>query len=138
MRATYRPVSINQIQNTRTKHQQIANSERNCRQDRADPMHVCSGTPSVKQIISIPSVVRHSQSTPIHFNTGEGGLVFLGIGIGVVLATLIFIVMDRMIYRRKTLRRRTEGDFTPLPPEERLWPAMLGSVLLPISLFWFG
>ena len=73
-----------------------------------------------------------------HFNTGEGGLVFLGIGIGVVLATLIFIVMDRMIYRRKTLRRRTEGDFTPLPPEERLWPAMLGSLLLPISLFWFG
>ncbi|KAK5328399.1 hypothetical protein LTR93_002184 [Exophiala xenobiotica] len=73
-----------------------------------------------------------------HFNTGEGGLVFLGIGVGVVLATLIFIVMDRLIYRRKTLRRRAEGDFTPLPPEERLWPAMLGSVLLPISLFWFG
>lgn len=73
-----------------------------------------------------------------HFNTGEGGLVFLGIGMGVVLATLIFIIMDRLIYRKKTLRKRAQGDFSPLPPEERLWPAMLGSFLLPISLFWFG
>jgi MFS family permease len=73
-----------------------------------------------------------------HFNTGEAGLVFLGIGTGVVLATGIFIVMDLLIYRRKTLARRSKGDHTPLPPEERLWAAMLGSFLLPVSLFWFG
>ncbi|KIW11550.1 hypothetical protein PV08_10851 [Exophiala spinifera] len=72
------------------------------------------------------------------FNQGESGLVFLGIGAGVIIAGAIFIVMDRLMYRKKTLKRRATGDFNPLPPEERLWPAMLGSVLLPVGLFWFG
>lgn len=73
-----------------------------------------------------------------HFNTGESGLVFLALGLGCVSATLIFIGMDRIIYRKKTLQRRARGDFTPLPPEERLWAAMVGSFCLPISLFWFA
>ncbi|EXJ89921.1 hypothetical protein A1O3_02988 [Capronia epimyces CBS 606.96] len=73
-----------------------------------------------------------------HFNTGESGLVFLGIGVGTFLASLIFVLIDRLRYRRKTLRRRAAGDFRPLPPEERLWAAMLGSILLPVGLFWFA
>jgi MFS family permease len=73
-----------------------------------------------------------------HFNTGESGLSFLGIGIGVIISTGIFILMDRLIYRKKTMERRKSGDMTQLPPEERLYPAMLGSMLLPISLFWFA
>ncbi|KIX00893.1 uncharacterized protein Z518_09958 [Rhinocladiella mackenziei CBS 650.93] len=73
-----------------------------------------------------------------HFNTGESGLVFLGIGIGVVSATVIFIVLDRLTYRKKTYKKQAQGDFTPLPPEERLWAAMLGSFLLPLGLFWFA
>lgn len=73
-----------------------------------------------------------------HFNTGESGLVFLGIGIGVCLASLIFILIDRLIYRKKTLKKQAAGDFVPLPPEERLWAAMLGSFLLPVGLFWFA
>lgn len=73
-----------------------------------------------------------------HFNTGESGLVFLGLGIGVVTATLVFILMDRLTYRKKTLKKRAQGDFTPLPPEERLGAAMLGSFLLPAGLFWFA
>ncbi|KIV96177.1 hypothetical protein PV10_00076 [Exophiala mesophila] len=73
-----------------------------------------------------------------HFNTGESGLVFLAIGLGVVISTMTFIVFDLYTYRPQTLRKRATGDFTPLPPEARLQPAMLGSVLLPISLFWFG
>jgi len=73
-----------------------------------------------------------------HFNTGEAGLVFLGIGIGVVLGTLIAIAIDQLIYRKKTLEKQAQGDFTPLLPEERLYAAMLGSCLLPIGLFWFA
>jgi multidrug resistance protein len=73
-----------------------------------------------------------------HFNAGEGGLVFLGLGLGVISATIIFTIMDRMIYRRKTLAMRANGDFSHLPPEERLYPAMIGAFLLPIGLFWFA
>ncbi|KIW43435.1 uncharacterized protein PV06_04541 [Exophiala oligosperma] len=89
---------------------------------------------------AFPLVFQHAvpQIRIYNFNQGESGLVFLGIGAGVIIAAAIFIVMDRLTYRRKTLKRRATGDFTPLPPEERLWPAMLGSVLLPVGLFWFG
>lgn len=73
-----------------------------------------------------------------HFNTGESGLVFLAIGLGVVISTLTFILIDLYTYRQKTHKKRASGDFTHLPPEARLQPAMLGSVLLPISLFWFA
>jgi len=73
-----------------------------------------------------------------HFNTGEAGLVFLGLGFGVSGATLLFIYIDRVTYRKTTLARRASGDMTRLPPEERLYAAMVGSLLLPVSLFWFA
>lgn len=73
-----------------------------------------------------------------HFNTGESGLVFLGLGLGVVIATAFFIVINSLIYTKKTMKKRAQGDFSPLPPEERLYCAMIGSFLLPISLFWFA
>jgi hypothetical protein len=72
------------------------------------------------------------------FNTGESGLTFLGIGLGCCIATGIFITIDRLTYRKKTLAARAKGDMSPLPPEERLHAAMLGSFLLPIGLFWFA
>jgi MFS family permease len=73
-----------------------------------------------------------------HFNTGESGLAFLGIGIGCVLATGLFILIDRLVYRKKTMERRARGDVTHLPPEERLYAAIVGSFFLPIGLFWFA
>jgi MFS family permease len=73
-----------------------------------------------------------------HWNTGETGLSFLGIGIGCVLATGLFILIDRLNYRKKTLRRRAAGDMSHLPPEDRLVAAIVGSFLLPLSLFWFA
>jgi MFS family permease len=73
-----------------------------------------------------------------HFNIGESGLTFLGIGLGCSIATGVFIVTDRLTYRKKTLAARAKGDMSPLPPEQRLHSAMLGSFLLPISLFWFA
>ena len=73
-----------------------------------------------------------------HFNTGEEGLAFLGLGLGVVIATILFIVINSLIYKKATLKRQASGDSTPLPPEERLYGAMIGSFLLPIGLFWFA
>jgi hypothetical protein len=76
--------------------------------------------------------------TQYDFNTGEAGLVFLAIGTGCLIATPTFILLDRATYRRKLLTRLAAQNTTPLPPEERLYAAMLGSLLLPTSLFWFG
>ena len=72
------------------------------------------------------------------FNTGESGLTFLGIGIGNVIAMLTIILIDRLTYRKWTLAARARGDVTPLTPENRLYSAMLGSLLIPVSVFWFA
>lgn len=73
-----------------------------------------------------------------HFNTGESGLTFLGIGVGNVVATLTIILIDRLTYRKWTLAAQARGDMTQLEPEHRLYNAMLGSFLIPVSVFWFG
>jgi MFS family permease len=73
-----------------------------------------------------------------HFNLGETGLTFLGIGIGCLLASLSYIVTDRLTYRKWTLAAQAKGDMTPLAPEHRLYGAMIGSFMLPLGLFWFA
>jgi hypothetical protein len=65
-------------------------------------------------------------------------LVFLALGLGVAIATALFIVINNVTYKKETLMRQARGDFTPLPPEERLYAAMIGSFLLPVGLFWFA
>ena len=73
-----------------------------------------------------------------HLSLGKIGLTFLGIGGGCIIAVLIFFVLDRVTYQKWTLEKRARGDMTPLPPEYRLPASMIGSVLLPIGLFWFA
>ena len=73
-----------------------------------------------------------------HFSLGESGLSFLGIGVGCVLATLAYILLDRLTYRKWTLAAQAKGNMTPLSPENRLYAAMIGSFLLPLGLFWFA
>jgi hypothetical protein len=73
-----------------------------------------------------------------HFNLGEGGLSFLGIGIGCVLATSLYVLIDRMTYQKWTYAAQVKGNMTPLDPEHRLYAAMIGSFLLPLGLFWFA
>jgi hypothetical protein len=70
-----------------------------------------------------------------HFNPGESGMAFFGVGIGVLLGVASAIIGDRLIYRKK-LDAATANGTLPLPPEERLFPAMFGSFGLPIGLFW--
>jgi len=69
-------------------------------------------------------------------NPGESGMAFFGVGIGVLLGVASAIVGDRLIYRKK-LDAATANGTLPLPPEERLFPAMVGSLGLPIGLFWY-
>ena len=65
------------------------------------------------------------------WNIGVGALPFLAVTVGVIVGVAI------LIFHTKTrMQRRLQMDGEV--PEERLIPMMLGSVLLPIGMFWFG
>ncbi|KAF2235189.1 MFS general substrate transporter [Viridothelium virens] len=70
------------------------------------------------------------------FDLGEIGLTFLGMGIGVLLASAGIVLIDRHFYRKRFQKARLRGE--KLAPEHRLYIAMVGSILLPVSLFWFA
>ncbi|BCS19662.1 MFS transporter [Aspergillus puulaauensis] len=77
--------------------------------------------------------------TTHEMNLWQAGLTFLGIIIGMVLGAAMSPVWvrvrqrltDRSQVKDPTQARRTE-------PEYQLPPAILGGVLIPIGLFWFG
>ncbi|KAH8676155.1 major facilitator superfamily domain-containing protein [Xylariales sp. PMI_506] len=72
--------------------------------------------------------------TTYKFTLIQSGLVFLGIALGCCLGTAKIVLCDKLLYRPKA------QHFPPhqIPPEYRLYPAMIGSICLPIALFWFG
>ncbi|KAK4503365.1 hypothetical protein PRZ48_004280 [Zasmidium cellare] len=72
------------------------------------------------------------------FGLGQIGLTFLGIGVGCLVGCLFIILFFRLFYIPKVVRARKAGNGQTVPPETRLWIAMIGSIMLPISLFWFG
>ena len=68
-----------------------------------------------------------------HFNQKEVGLTFLGILLGFVFAIITFGVFDATLYRQAAAKAKGIPE-----PEHRLYAAMLGSIMLPIGLFWFA
>lgn len=60
------------------------------------------------------------------FNTWQYGLTFLGIGLGVLLAVLTAMIVNRVYYLKHHHRVQREGKRAP-PPEYRLMCAQLGS-----------
>lgn len=68
-----------------------------------------------------------------HFNSKEVGLAFIGILVGFLLAIASFGIFDATLYKRAF--SSTNGSPAP---EHRLYSALLGSILLPIGLFWFA
>ena len=67
------------------------------------------------------------------FGLGATGLCFLGITFGLCLGCALYLIQDRLIYQPAHVRHN--GD---PPPELRLVPAMIGSFLMPLGLFWFA
>ncbi|WPH04826.1 Hypothetical protein R9X50_00772300 [Acrodontium crateriforme] len=76
--------------------------------------------------------------TEIHgVSQGITGLCFLGIIIGLFGATALVPLIYKWAKRDLELIREAGGD--RLPPEFRLWIAMLGgAIAIPVSLFWMG
>ncbi|EPY51058.1 MFS transporter [Schizosaccharomyces cryophilus OY26] len=66
------------------------------------------------------------------FNQGEQGLSFIGIGIGILLATSSTPII---YYYYSKNYKKMNGN---VPPEYRLYPLFIGCFLLPIGLFWFA
>ena len=64
---------------------------------------------------------------------GEVGLCFLGIAMGLFAGCGIYLLQDRVYYA--PARKKHNGS---PPPEVRLMPAMIGSGLMPLGLFWFA
>lgn len=67
------------------------------------------------------------------FSLGQTGLCFLGIAGGLLIGCFIYLVQDRLVYRPAY-----EKHAGSPPPEIRLVPAMIGSFLMPVGLFWFA
>ncbi|KAJ6546436.1 MFS general substrate transporter [Mycena vulgaris] len=68
-----------------------------------------------------------------HFTSAEGGLAFIGIGVGIVLG-LASTPIQNILYW-KAMEKSESGRAAP---EARLHQAMVGGVLIPIGLFSFA
>ena len=67
------------------------------------------------------------------WSAGIGGLAFLGIAVGMTLA-VIYAMFDNRRYGTRAARS-PDGM---APPEARLSLTIIGSILLPVGLFWFA
>ena len=74
------------------------------------------------------------------FSIGAQGLTFLGFIVGCSVACVTIILIDCLHYQPKLRRVEAdiEGDSGHLAPEYRLYCSMIGSLVLPTSLFWFA
>ncbi|KAH8108480.1 MFS general substrate transporter [Phellopilus nigrolimitatus] len=68
-----------------------------------------------------------------HFSPGQGGLAFLGIGLGMIVGTALTPLQNRFYW--KAMEKSPTGKAAP---EDRLYSAMVGAVMLPVGLFWFA
>lgn len=68
------------------------------------------------------------------FSPCHVGLSFLSLFVGSMLGLVIMSVLDKRAYQVAKAKAESEGR--SVQPEERLYPAMLGGILLPVTLFW--
>lgn len=80
-----------------------------------------------------PIVYQSPKPRGYGFSPGIGALPFIGIGVGMIIATCMQPISDR-IYRR-AMKNSSTGR---APPEARLPMACFGACCLPIGLFWFA
>ena len=71
-----------------------------------------------------------------HMSQGSVGLCFLGLDVGIGFAALLAFPLHRK-YIQDLDKAHANGE-SGLPPEERLWMAMLTAPCLPVGLFWMA
>ena len=70
------------------------------------------------------------------WSEGIGGLAFIGVAVG-MMGAVIYSIPGNKRYMRIEAAAKAKGA-VGAPPEARLPPALVGSVCLPIGLFWFA
>ena len=85
-------------------------------------------------LFSFFAAVPYTFSRVYGFTLEQSGLVFLSITIGCFLGVFTVFLCDIIFYRKQIPKYPPHG----VPPEHRLYPAMIGSVGLPLGLFWYG
>lgn len=68
-----------------------------------------------------------------HFSIGIGGLTYIGIGFGFVVATVFSAQLSDKIYIYLTARNGGKGN-----PEMRVPALIFGSLFVPVGLLWYG
>ncbi|KAM0559556.1 hypothetical protein ACHAPJ_004079 [Fusarium lateritium] len=66
------------------------------------------------------------------WSPGTGGLAFIGIAVG-----MLFAVAGTILDQKRYMRA-AEAAGGHAPPEARLPPTLVGSILIPVGLFWFA
>ncbi|KAF9767960.1 Efflux pump fub11 [Fusarium sp. DS 682] len=66
------------------------------------------------------------------WSAGIGGLAFIGVAVGMLFA-VTGTILDQKRYERAA---KAAGGHAP--PEARLPPSLIGSILIPVGLFWFA
>lgn len=85
-------------------------------------------------LFSFFAIVPYVFTTVYGFNLEKCGLVFLSVIIGCILGLLCILLCDVFLYRKQIPKYKPKS----VPPEHRLYPAMFGSIGLPIGLFWLA
>ncbi|KAJ7867802.1 multidrug resistance protein 4 [Mycena leptocephala] len=67
------------------------------------------------------------------FNTGTSGLTYIGLGMGFVLATAFTAKWANQIYLHLAKKNGGKAE-----PEMRIPAVILGSLFVPVGLFWYG
>ena len=72
------------------------------------------------------------------FDRGHAGLTWLAVFVGCLLSIVTIITVDRLTFLKHHERSRKAGSGGVVAPEHRLYAAMLGSLGVPVGLFWFA
>jgi len=83
-----------------------------------------------------------------NFNPGQVGLTFTPIFVGCTFASGTSLLCDKFLYQKQLLALRAANSSNSsvnhepaklhVDPEHRLYPAMIGSIGIPLGLFWFA
>ncbi|KAJ6010106.1 hypothetical protein N7522_005122 [Penicillium canescens] len=68
------------------------------------------------------------------FSIEDSGLVFLAIVVGCLLGSITVLLCNILFYLPQVAKHKGQQ----VPPEHRLYPALIGSLGLPVGLFWFA